>query len=100
MLRALLERGWVERRRDGQDRRTWRVSLTAAGEQVIRGARRLLLRAVQRMVIGAMGLSLCRSPDKRFLALVTFTDYLDALRHDFADRATLEYPWWPTPFDH
>ncbi|HXX66030.1 MAG TPA: helix-turn-helix domain-containing protein [Polyangiaceae bacterium] len=51
MVRALLERGWVARRRD-KDRRTW---------------------------------TLC---------------YLDAIRYSFADRATLEYLWWPSPFDH
>ncbi|HXX66562.1 MAG TPA: hypothetical protein VEK07_05250 [Polyangiaceae bacterium] len=27
-------------------------------------------------------------------------DYLDAIRYSFADRATLEYLWWPSPFDH
>jgi DNA-binding MarR family transcriptional regulator len=100
MLRALLERGWVERHRAPEDRRTWRVSLTRSGEQVIRAARRLLLRAVQRIVHDAIGVPGRAGPDHRFNALYTCTGYLDAIRDHFADRATLDYPWWPKPFDH
>ena len=97
MLRALLERGWVERHPDSQDRRTWRLSLTRSGEQVIRAARRLLLRAVERIVHDA----LCRpDPQRGFYHLYLCTQYLDDIRSDFADRATLDYPWWPKPFDH
>jgi DNA-binding MarR family transcriptional regulator len=100
MLRALQERGWVARRRDPEDRRSWRLSLTPAGEQVIRAARRLLLRAVERIVHDAIGLPWRRGRDHRFNALATCTRYLNAIRYHFADRATLEYPWWPKPFDH
>jgi DNA-binding MarR family transcriptional regulator len=99
MLRALHERGWIARRRDA-DRRSWRLSLTPAGEQVIRAARRLLLRPVERIVRDAFGLPWGSGRDHLFDALMTCTQYLDAMRHHLADRATLEYPWWPTPFDH
>ena len=97
MLRALLERGWVERCRDAQDRRTWRVSLTPVGEQVIRAARRLLLRAVERIVHDAIRRS---NPKLRFHHLYICTQYLDDIRYHLADRATLDYPWWPLPYDH
>ena len=100
MVRALRERGWIARRRDSEDRRTWTLLLTPSGEEVIRGARRLLLRAVERIVNDAVDLPWCRGRNHRFSALDSCTYYLDTLRHRFADRATLEYPWWPTPLDH
>jgi DNA-binding MarR family transcriptional regulator len=100
MLRALLERGWVERRRDSQDRRTWRVSLTTSGEQVIRAARRLLLRAMERIVDQALSGTPRACPDDRFYALYEGTEFLDLIREHLADPATLDYPWWPQPVDH
>jgi len=100
MVRALLERGWVARRREPGDRRAWRLSLTEAGEQVIRAARRLMLRAAERIVLDAICWRHRRDKDRRFDALARCTGYLDAIRYHFADRATLEYPWWPTPLDH
>lgn len=100
MVRALRERGWVARRRDPEDRRSWRLSLTPEGEQVIRAARRLLLRAVERLVTDAICTRWYRGPDHRFTALITCTQYLGAIRYRFADQATLEYLWWHTPFDH
>ncbi len=38
MLAALEALGWIERRRDSQDRRTWRLSLTAQGRAVFERA--------------------------------------------------------------
>jgi DNA-binding MarR family transcriptional regulator len=101
MLRALVERGWIARCRDADDRRAWRLWLTPAGEQVIRAARRLLLRAVERIVNDALVLPWWRRGRHHlFCELMNYNHYLDAIRYRFADCATLEYPWWPTPFDH
>jgi DNA-binding MarR family transcriptional regulator len=99
MLRALHERGWIARQREPQDRRTWRLSLTPAGEQVIRAARRLLLRALERIVHGIIVPPWLRGPAHRFAALLECTQHLEAIRYHLADRATLEYLWWHTPFD-
>ena len=100
MLRALYELGWVARRRDSEDRRTWTLALTPSGETVIRSARRLLLRAVERIVNDALEPPRRRGQGHLFADLFAFTGYLDGIRYDFADRATLEYLWWPTLFDH
>ncbi|HXX70192.1 MAG TPA: MarR family transcriptional regulator [Polyangiaceae bacterium] len=99
MVRALLDRGWIARRRD-KDRRTWTLWLTPSGEAVIRAARRLLLRAMERIVNDTIRLPWLRCRAHLFNALLTFTNYLDGIRYSFADRATLEYLWWPSPFDH
>jgi len=100
MVRAMRERGWLARRRDSGDLRTWSLSLTLSGEQVIRGARRLLLRAVERIVNDAICLPWLRGRAHRFNALLNCTQDLNAIRRHFADHATLDYLWWPTPFDH
>jgi len=100
MVGALRELGWIARHRDPEDRRTWTLLLTPTGEQVIRGARRLLLRPVERIVNDAFDLPWSRGRNHRFAALDSCTYYLDTLRHRFADRATLEYLWWPEPLDH
>ena len=99
MVRSLERRGWVSRRRDPTDTRTWRLSLTEDGEQVIRAARRLLLRAMQRLVNDAICVPERPDRDYRFDALCRFTGFLDAIRFSFDDRATLQYWWWPWPFD-
>ncbi|HXX67004.1 MAG TPA: hypothetical protein VEK07_07480, partial [Polyangiaceae bacterium] len=80
--------------------RTWTLWLTPSGEAVIRAARRRLLRAMERIVNDTIRLPWIRRRAHLFNALLTFTDYLDAIRYSFADRATLEYLWWPSPFDH
>ncbi|HXX70637.1 MAG TPA: MarR family winged helix-turn-helix transcriptional regulator [Polyangiaceae bacterium] len=100
MVRALRELGWLARHRDPEDRRTWNLLLTPSGEQIIRRARRLLLRAMERIVNDAICLPWLRSRAHCFDALLTFTGYIDRIRYGFADRATLEYLWWPTPLDH
>jgi len=99
MVRVLVQLGWLSRERDPRDTRTWRLALTAAGEGVIRSARRFLLRPVARLVDAALGL--CRRcRERRFEDLLIFTSSLDAIRRAFADRATLDYPWWHNPIDH
>jgi len=99
MVRSLEELGWVARRRDVRDRRTWWLSLTERGEQVIREARRLWLRAAARLVEDAICMSGCRGRDHRFERLFRVTGYLGRLRSHFGDRATLDYPWWPKLID-
>ena len=99
MVRALRERGWVARRREPADRRGWTLTLTPSGEEVIRGARRLMLRAVKRIVDDAFCLFWRRGRRHAFSAVNSCMAALDTLRLHFADRATLEYPWWPN-VDH
>jgi len=99
MVRALRERGWIARRRDPADRRAWTLTLTPSGEAVIRGARRLMLRAVERIVNDALCLPWRRSRNRAFSAVNGCMHYLDTICRCFADRATLEYPWCPNA-DH
>ncbi|MBV9948797.1 MAG: winged helix-turn-helix transcriptional regulator [Myxococcales bacterium] len=99
MVRSLEKLGWVARRRDPRDRRTWWLCLTERGEQVIREARRLLLRSAARLVEDAICGSGGRGRDHRFDRLIGITGYLGSLRNGFADRATLDYPWWPKLID-
>ena len=95
MVRALRELGWIARHRDPDDRRAWTLTLTPSGQEVIRGARRLMLRAVQRIVNDAFCTPWSRSRNRVFSAVDSCIGYLDTLRQRFADPATLEYRWWP-----
>ncbi|MHB1137850.1 MAG: MarR family winged helix-turn-helix transcriptional regulator, partial [Microthrixaceae bacterium] len=69
----LVRRGWIERHRDGADRRVVRVQLTAAGSGALRRAARVHLDGIARLVeqrlspdqVEAMGdaLQLLAEPD-------------------------------------
>jgi len=94
MVRALEALGWVERRRERcPDRRQVLVRLTAAGEECIRTARGLLLRAVRRLVFEAICFGRHRDWGQRLLHMDRLEGYLKALRDDFGDIATLYYRW-------
>ena len=98
MVSALLERGWIARRRAPEDRRAWHLSLTPTGKHVIRSARRLLRRAMDRLVIDAL-CPVGRRPLQRFSSLFNFTFSLSMITCFFDDSATLEYLWWYKPLD-
>jgi DNA-binding MarR family transcriptional regulator len=91
MLRALEALGLVERTRD-YDRRQRIVTLTARGKDCLRRARRLLLRGVQRIVCDAICFGRSRDP-QWYIDMDALEGYLQALRRDFGDTATLYYPW-------
>ena len=100
MLRALEKLGWVERWYEFLDRRTWRWALTDRGMQVIREARRLLLRPAARLIDdGICGLA-PRDSNLLWAKRLEATDAVNGVRFKLGDRATLAYPWWLTPFDH
>ena len=100
MLRALEKLGWVQRWRECLDRRVWRCSLTPRGVQVIREARRLLLRAAERLIDDAICAPGLRDRNHLWERRMEYVGAVDQVRYHFRDRATLEYPWWWTPFDH
>jgi DNA-binding MarR family transcriptional regulator len=93
MVRALEGLGLVKRERVAEDRRQFWVELTDLGWECIRKARRLLLRAVQRIVCDAICFGRSRDPNQRFIRMAALEEYLDVLRRDFGDAATLYYPW-------
>ncbi len=94
MLQALEKRGWVRRTREARgDRRQRIVSLTYAGKWAIVGARRSLMRAVQRLVYVAICFGRHRDSACRLLHMDTLEGYLRALRREFGDTASLYYPW-------
>ncbi len=94
MLQALEKRGWVSRARQTVgDRRQRIVKLTDAGKRVIVGARRALLRAVQRLTYLAICFGHHRDRNRRFMSMERLETYLDALRRGFGDTAHLYYPW-------
>ncbi|HEY8040639.1 MAG TPA: MarR family transcriptional regulator [Polyangiaceae bacterium] len=93
MVRALEALGWVVRRRAHGDGRQYDVSLTDSGDQCIRLARRLLLRGVQRIVTQCICMGRHRDATQRFVHMEWLESYLQLLRRDFGDTATLYYPW-------
>ena len=93
MLRALEGLGLVERWREQRDRRQIRVALTEAGERCILWARKVMLRAMRRMVYVAICFGRHRNADARFQHMETIESYLRALRKQFGDTARLYYPW-------
>jgi DNA-binding MarR family transcriptional regulator len=92
MLGALEKLGLVARTR-AYDRRRRKVTLTERGMACMRRARRLLLRGVRRIVWDAICFGRHRDPEQRFLHMQRLESYLDVLRRDFGDTATLYYPW-------
>ncbi len=94
MLQALEKLGWVDRGHEvWGDRRQRIVSLTQRGKWVIVGARRLLLRAVQRLTCVAICFGRHRKWQSRLESMSTLESYLDALRAQFGDTASLYYRW-------
>jgi DNA-binding MarR family transcriptional regulator len=93
MVRSIEALGWVSRERCRDDRRQIWVRLTEIGARCIREARRALVRAVLRLVCEAICFGRHRSAEARFQAIVHLEDYLRALRTNFGDTATLDYPW-------
>jgi DNA-binding MarR family transcriptional regulator len=92
MLGALEQLGLVRRRR-AHDRRRRVVELTERGMACMRRARRLLLQGVRRIVWDAICFGRHHNPEQRFLHMQQLESYLDVLRRDFGDTATLYYPW-------
>ena len=92
MLRALEQLGLVARERAYDRRRRW-IRLTEKGKDCIRQARRLLLRGMRRIVCEAICFGRHRDPEERFQHMDQLESYLDVLRRDFGDIATLYYPW-------
>ena len=94
MLRALERLGLVKRwREDGWDRRQIRVALTERGERCIGQARKVMIRAVSRMVRMAICFGRHRNADARFRHMATLESYLSRLRAEFGDTARLYYAW-------
>jgi DNA-binding MarR family transcriptional regulator len=93
MVRALEGRGWVVREPPAHDRRQRLVKLTPLGEKSICRARRMILRRLQQIVCEAICFGGHRSPDQRLIHMSQLESYLDVLREDFGDKATLYYPW-------
>jgi DNA-binding MarR family transcriptional regulator len=94
MLRALEGLGLVRRwREDDWDRRQIRVALTEQGERCIGQARKVMMRAVRRMVHMAICFGGHRNADARFRHMETFESYLRGLRAQFGDTARLYYAW-------
>ena len=94
MLRALEGLGLVRRWREtGWDRRQIRVALTEAGERCISWARKVMLRAMRKMVHVAICFGQHRNRDARLRHMDALEGYLRALRKQFGDSARLYYPW-------
>jgi DNA-binding MarR family transcriptional regulator len=90
MLRSLEALGLVRRERALEDRRHRWVELTDKGLKCIRAARDVLLGAAYRLLERAI----CRDPDpyEGFLEIAQLERYLDAMRAEYGDTATLSYP--------
>jgi DNA-binding MarR family transcriptional regulator len=93
MLKSLDALGLTERTRCRFDGRERVVTLTAAGLERIRRAGHVILRAVARLVPQAICFGKHRDPNARLLHTEELESYLQGLRHDFGDHATLYYPW-------
>jgi DNA-binding MarR family transcriptional regulator len=94
MVRALEGLGLVRRwREDDWDRRQIRVALTEAGERCVVQARKVMMRAIRRMVYMAICFGRHRNADARFRHMATLESYLRGLRVQFGDTARLYYAW-------
>jgi DNA-binding MarR family transcriptional regulator len=93
MLRSLEDLGLVTRKPPSGDRRQRHVELTEAGLTCLRDAWTLLVRLVRRFVYEAICFGKHRDPEQRFARIAELESYLDVLRHDFGDTATLYYRW-------
>jgi len=93
MLRSLEARGWVRRTRACSDRRQREVSLTEPGRARILTAYKALFRAAQRLVRQAICFGRQRDRNARFWHIATLEQYLDGMRRNYGDIASLYYPW-------
>ena len=93
MLGALERLGWIRRETDHRDRRQRIVRLTAEGWARLSVVRRVALRSVERLVTAAICFRDPRDPDERLWNMAQLEGYLNVLRRDFGDRATLYFPW-------
>jgi len=94
MLQALESLGLVERAREERgDRRQMRVWLTDAGRRCILYARSVMLRAMRRLVYVAICFGQHRDASKRLIHMDTLEGYLDSLRSQFGDKASLYFRW-------
>ena len=94
MVKSLEALGLVRRERVDRDRRQVSVSLTEEGRRCILRARHVMIRAMRRLVYGAICFGQHRSPDARFEHMARLESYLSVLRDDFGDTAKLYYCWW------
>ena len=94
MLKSLEVLGLVVRQRPlWGDKRQKRVWLTEAGERCIRMARKVMLRAMRKLVLVAICFGRHRDRDARFRHMEKLEGYLRSLRERFGDRASLYYAW-------
>jgi DNA-binding MarR family transcriptional regulator len=93
MLRSLEELGLLTRKPPSCDRRQRHVALTDAGLTCLQDAWSLLVRLVRRFVCEAICFGKHRDPEQRFWRMTELESYLDVLRDDFGDTATLYYRW-------
>jgi len=93
MLQALQALGWVTRERVKSDRRQLWVKLTRDGLARINAIYRIMRRAVQRWVYVAICFGRHRDPQMRFGHMAMLESYLDAVRHELGDGATLAFRW-------
>jgi DNA-binding MarR family transcriptional regulator len=95
MLRSLEQLGLVSRGRcEGDRRRVW-VELTEAGLARLRDAARCLARALKRLLCMAICFGRWRDPDERFRHLSAYESYLNVIRMQYGDSASLAYRWHP-----
>ena len=95
MLASLEALGWVVRRRSEGDRRQRLVTLTATGRQRIAMAFKMLRRASWRLVRQAICFGKHRQPSAQFVHTQQLESYLQGMRTEYGDTATLSYPWHP-----
>jgi DNA-binding MarR family transcriptional regulator len=93
MVRALERLGLVIRRRSLHDGRQIELRLTFLGWARIHGARRWLLRGMQRFVVEAICFGRHADPMECLMHMEQLESYLSVLRSHFFDTATLYYPW-------
>jgi DNA-binding MarR family transcriptional regulator len=97
MLASLEKLGLVTRTRlrQGQDRRQRWVSLTACGRQRIAAAFKMLWRVSWRLVHEAICLGRHRDDSARLVHSDQLESYLNGMRGQYGDTATLYYRWHP-----
>jgi DNA-binding MarR family transcriptional regulator len=99
MLRALEQRGLVERFILEEDQRCRIVQMTDQGEAAFLAARDLLMRCVQRVVVTAVCFGQRPGAKEQRARVRHLVAYLAALRVYFGDRAPLEYDFaGPPPY--
>jgi DNA-binding MarR family transcriptional regulator len=95
MLRSLEQIGLVARGPSYADRRTRHVWLTEAGLDRLRDAARCLARASRRLLCMAICFGRDRDTYQRFWHMYVYESYLEGMRWQFGDTASLGYRWHP-----